>query len=114
MPIVLPPVAAEPIAPPATAPPTVPCVSRETPRSSSAEQPAKPAARAMPNAIRTLLMSWPPCEKREKVLGEPAYALVAAAQQEDDEQDRDGHAECPEQDIAQLAFLLPAPLLKSF
>src|SRR5688572_19346751 len=38
----------------------------------------------------------------------------AAAQQEDDEQDRDGHAKGPQQDVAKLAFLLPAPLLQPF
>jgi hypothetical protein len=39
---------------------------------------------------------------------------VAAAQQEDDKQDRDGHAKSPQQDVAKLALLLPAPLLQSF
>src|SRR5687767_3869964 len=39
---------------------------------------------------------------------------VAAAQQENHEQDRDGHAKGPQQDVTQLAFLLPAPLLQLF
>src|SRR5918999_5684062 len=98
VPMVLPPVAAEPIAPPATAPPTVPWVSDETPRFSSASQPARPAARTMPTAIRSFLMSWPPVVKKDSALSRS----VAAAQQENDEQDRDGHAKGPQQDVAKL------------
>jgi len=38
----------------------------------------------------------------------------AAAQQENYEQDGDGHAKGPQQDVTQLAFLLPSPLLQLF
>src|SRR5688500_238871 len=99
--MVLPPVTAEPAAPPRTAPPAVPTVSPVLP------QPAMPSidANAIPIAMNNLLI-FPP------VVRKSAAGSVAAAQQEDHEQHRDGHANRPQQDVPQLAFLLPAPLLQ--
>src|SRR5882762_5277769 len=43
---------------------------------------------------------------------DPARGSGAAAQQEDDEQDGNRHAQGPQQDVAHLPFLLASPLLK--
>src|SRR5262245_14981865 len=94
-----PPVAAEPIAPPATAPPTVPTVS---PLDAHALRPAV-VATARIAATRCLLMGSP-CKKWSG----------AAAQQKDHEQHRDRHAECPQQDVAELSLLLATACLKLF
>src|SRR5256885_14272275 len=44
----------------------------------------------------------------------PARGSGATAQQEDDEQDGNRHAQGPQQDVAHLPFLLAPPLLKLF
>src|SRR5438128_5603353 len=102
VPMVLPPVTADPAAPPSAAPPTVPTVSPVLP------QPAMPraAASAILRTMKTLLMLLPPVVKMAQ-----SVRSGATAQQEDHEQHRDGHTEGPEQDVAELAFLLPTPLL---
>src|SRR5438270_9230243 len=104
VPMVLPPVTAEPTAPPAAAPPTVPTVSPR-PMPEHADRPSIPAT------AHTAIKDFNMCTSVVKSF-ETAGGLRAAAQQEDHEQHRDRHPEGPQQDVAHLAFLLAPPLLK--
>src|SRR5205085_4921512 len=104
VPMVLPPVTAEPTAPPAAAPPTVPTVSPR-PMPEHADRPSIPAT------THTAIKDFNMCTSVVKRF-ETARGSGAAAKQENHEQDGDRHAEGPEQDVAHLAFLLTPPLLQ--
>src|SRR5262245_24259697 len=88
--------------PPAAAPPTVPMASPLPGLLPHAVSPDHARART----TRCLLMSVPSDAKKAR------RDSVAAAEQEDGEQHRDRHAEGPQKDVPELAFLLPAPLLQ--
>src|ERR1043166_3695696 len=102
--MVLPPVTADPTAPPAAAPPTVPMVSPLPGLLPHAVSPASAKARTTSCLIISV---------SSDVRKKPRRGSVAAAQQEDGEQHRNRHAQGPQQDVPELAFLLPAPLLRS-